>query len=66
MILKGVNEIPVSHLRFLNIEFYTFMMYYCYLLKINWKYADIFQLKHGIGADLIFFMLYLWYSRTVS
>ena len=24
------------------------------------------QLKHGIGADLIFFMLYLCYRRTVS
>ena len=24
------------------------------------------QLKHGIGADLIFFVLYLCYRRTVS
>ena len=24
------------------------------------------RLKHGIGADLIFFMLYLCYRRTVS
>ena len=28
--------------------------------------TKILRLKHGIGADLSFFMLYLCYKRTVS